>query len=430
MSINKNYSYILPLLFLGAAISGFIAGGFLGPLWQNSSFLPVAGFIKLLGSLFMNMLKIVVVPFIVTSMILGVSSVKNKENLGLTFKYSFVYYMTTTIIAVIIGLFVVHILQPGSVSGVEKFSAAGNQVTAIRWYDALYTTILSLVPSNIVMAAAKGEILGLISFSLVLGFILKLIGDKGRPVLDFTESLNEALMVLIRWIVLIAPIGIFAIICENAAISGGWGKIFSQLHALGKYFVTVCVGLIVHGIIILPVLLAIIGRKNPIQHVKQFSESLIMAFSTASSAAALPLTISNSIKNAKYSESTSRFVLPLGATINMDGTALYEAVAVVFVAQSFGIDLSFAQIAIIALTSTLAAIGAAAIPHAGLVTMVMVFSAADIPPEIASKGIAAILAVDWLLDRFRTTVNVWGDTIGCAIVDRFVNKNEKRISEK
>ena len=184
---------------------------------------------------------------------------------------------------------------------------------------------------------------------------------------------------------------------------------------LGKYVLSVVVGLAVHGIVVLPVLLMILAKRNPLKYLSHVAKALLTAFSTASSSATLPLTMEGVIDEARVSPRVGRFVLPLGATINMDGTALYEAVAVIFIAQSYGIDLSSGQMVIVFFTATLAAIGAAGIPEAGLVTMVLVLQAVGLPME----GIGIILAVDWLLDRFRTTVNVWGDCIGAAVIDRF-----------
>ncbi|MBN2724500.1 MAG: dicarboxylate/amino acid:cation symporter [Deltaproteobacteria bacterium] len=415
--------HLLPVLLMAGAVGGVVAGGVTSGFW-NGQHPAFTGSVHLVGELFMNLLKIMVIPFIVTSMILGVTSMGGQSALKRSFLTTLIFYFFTTVLAVITGLLLVTLISPGEVGNLSQSGTVASS-HPLKWYDALFSTIRSTVPSNIVMAAAKGEIIGVITFSILTGFGILHIGKKGKVLVEFTQSLNDVFTKLINWIIWIAPLGIFAIVFENTGLAGGFNGITSQLKGLGFYMLTVIAGLSVHAFLTLPLLLFLLTGRNPVSYALNFSQAIIMAFSTASSAATLPLTVKNSIENAKNSESISQLVLPLGATVNMDGTALYEAVAVVFVAQSFGMHLSFVAIGIIALTSTLAAVGAAAIPHAGLVTMVMVFSAADIPPEIASKGIAAILAVDWILDRFRTSVNVWGDAVGTAVVDRLGSRKTK-----
>jgi solute carrier family 1 (high affinity glutamate transporter) protein 1 len=215
----------------------------------------------------------------------------------------------------------------------------------------------------------------------------------------------------------LAPVGIFGLVAGRFGTAmevGGMQAFVEQLAAVGRYMVTVLVGLGIHGLLVLPLVLYFVARRNPFLYFRGMASALLTAFSTASSAATLPLTIETAQENNGVDERATQFVLPLGATINMDGTALYEAVAVIFIAQAMGIELSLMQQLIVVITATLAAIGAAGIPEAGLVTMVIVLRAVDLPLE----GIELILAVDWLLDRFRTTVNVWGDAVGAAVVER------------
>ncbi len=270
-----------------------------------------------------------------------------------------------------------------------------------------------LIPRNIFNAMIRMDILPLIIFSLLLGSVITVMGEKGKILADLFESFNNAFMILTGWILEIAPFGIMGLIGSKIGMEGGFANFVPELMAVGRYSFTVLMGLLVHGIVVLPIILIIFGKKNPWLYFKGVVTPLLNAFSSASSSATLPLTINDVEKNNGISPKTAGFVLPLGATINMDGTALYEAVAAMFIAQIYGIDLSFAQQVIIFLTATLAAIGAAGIPQAGLVTMVIVLKAVNLPVE----GIGIILTVDWLLDRFRTTVNVWGDSIGAAVVD-------------
>ena len=270
-----------------------------------------------------------------------------------------------------------------------------------------------LVPRNIFNAMIRMDILPLIIFSLLLGSVITMMGAKGKQLADLFSSLNDAFMILTGWIIEIAPFGILGLIGSKIGMEGGFKGFIPELIAVGKYSMTVLFGLFLHGVVVLPIILLMLGKRNPWQYFKGVATPLLNAFSSASSSATLPLTINAVEKNNNISSKTAGFVLPLGATINMDGTALYEAVAAMFIAQIYGIDLGFSQQLIIFLTATLAAIGAAGIPQAGLVTMVIVLKAVDLPVE----GMGIILTVDWLLDRFRTTVNVWGDSIGCAVVE-------------
>jgi Na+/H+-dicarboxylate symporter len=270
-----------------------------------------------------------------------------------------------------------------------------------------------LIPRNVFDAMARMEILPLIVFSLLLGAALSVLGERVRPTIEVISTLNDAVMLLVNWIMIIAPVGIFGLIAPRIGRAGGFGGFLPELLALGKYSLTVLIGLAIHGFIILPLILKILGRRSPATYAKGVGPALMNAFSTASSSATLPLTMKGIREENNISNRTASFVLPLGATINMDGTALYESVAAIFIAQVYGIPLSPVMQVVIFLTATLAAIGAAGIPEAGLVTMVIVLKAVGLPIE----GIGLLLAIDWLLDRFRTTVNVWGDSVGAGVIE-------------
>jgi Na+/H+-dicarboxylate symporter len=280
---------------------------------------------------------------------------------------------------------------------------------AVGFQDILF----SFVSDNIVRSMADMEILPVIMFSLVLGAVLTTIGERGKPVIAFFEGLNEAIMKMVLLLMFVAPVGIFGLVAARFATAGNVGDI---IGGLGKYVGTVLLGLGIHGLIVLPVTLWLLGGRDPLPYAINMGPSLLTAFSTASSSATLPLTIECVEERNQVSRRAAYFVLPLGATINMNGTALYEAVAALFIAQALGIELGMGQQVIVLITATLAAIGAAGIPEAGLVTMVIVLRAVDLPLE----GIGLILAVDWLLDRFRTAVNVWGDACGAGVIDRFL----------
>jgi len=389
-------------------IIGIIAGIILGSLmgwWLGEGMLWSA----VLGTLFINALKMIVVPLIVTSMITGVISLGDVRRLGRTGIKTLLYYIVTTCIAVTIGIILVNIIKPGVVGESISLPAAMDQ----PGHYSIIDVILGMVPPNIVHAMSETKVLPLILFSLVLGGVITTMGDRGKPLSDFFRAANEAIMKFVHIIMLFAPIGVFGLIAGKFAEAGG-AEFGVELAKLGKYFVTVLIGLSIHAVIALPVILKFFGRQRPLRFAGNMVQALITAFSTASSSATLPVTMECVEEGNKVNQKASSFVLPLGATINMDGTALYEAVAAIFIAQIYGIDLTVGQQIVVFFTANLAAIGAAGIPQAGLVTMVMVLQSVNLPVE----GIASILAVDWFLDRFRTTVNVWGDSIGAAVIDQ------------
>ncbi|MFH1754780.1 MAG: dicarboxylate/amino acid:cation symporter [Candidatus Latescibacterota bacterium] len=357
-----------------------------------------------IGLIFIKLLKMLIIPLILASMVVGVAKVGDIRKLGGLGGRTFVFYISTTFASVIVGLIAVNIIKPG-----------GNEPLAGEVPEAAYSVlsaggiILNMIPDNPIRAMANMDILPVIVFALLLGAVLTTLGGKARPLVEFFDSLNDAMMRLADWIIQLTPIGVFALLAKVVAETGP--GIFANL---GKYMVTVLIGLSIHACVTLPVILLVIGRVKPRKFIRHVAPALTTAFSTASSSATLPLTLDCVTKRAGIPGKVSRFVLPLGATINMDGTALYESVAAVFIAQVYGIDLTLTQQVIIFLTATLAAIGAAGIPSAGLVTMAIVLKAVGLPLE----GIGMILAVDRILDMCRTAVNVWGDTVGCAVVAR------------
>ncbi len=279
--------------------------------------------------------------------------------------------------------------------------------------ETLKDVLLGLAPNNIVKAMAETKILPIIVFAMIFGAILTTLGEQGKPVIDFFIGANETILKFVQLLMLIAPLGIACLIAGKLGNAGGIEKFGLEFKKIGYYAVTVMAGLLIHAVIILPLILKFFAKRNIITYAKGMSTALLTALSTASSSATLPVTIKCAEDNNQVSPKAAGFVLPLGATINMDGTALYEAVAAIFIAQLYGIDLSTGHLFIIFLTATLAAIGAAGIPEAGLVTMVIVLEAVGLPIE----GISMILMIDWFLDRCRTTINVWGDSIGAAFID-------------
>jgi solute carrier family 1 (neuronal/epithelial high affinity glutamate transporter), member 1 len=396
-------------------IIGIILGVILGAV--VGSFLPELG-VKLgfLGTLFLNALKMIVLPLIVVSITLSIMKVGNLGSLGLKTLF---YYLITTGIAVFIGILVVNIIHPGDGSMVLT-GQMPDIVSSKENMSLVDVLLLKFVSPNLFNSAEEFEILPLIIASILFGAAFASLGKESKVMVEVFTILDKAIMKIVNWIMIFTPIGIFSLIAQRIGMEGGGGAVIELAMEIGKYVLSVVVGLSIHGFIVLPIILILFAKRNPLEYVQNLGKALLTAFSTASSSSTLPLTMEGVIDEAKVTPKVGRFVLPLGATINMDGTALYEAVAVIFIAQSYGIDLSIAQMVVVFFTATLAAIGAAGIPEAGLVTMVLVLQAVGLPME----GIGMILAIDWLLDRFRTTVNVWGDCVGAAVIDRFENGNK------
>jgi Na+/H+-dicarboxylate symporter len=385
---------------------GMLAGGICG--WAFGERMLA---VKFLGDLFLNALKMMIVPLIVASMISGVASLGDVRRLGRTGLVTIGYYFLTTGVAVAIGIILANLIQPGA--GVTPTAHELPSMVGEKTYTVV-DVIVNMIPENVFAAAAETNVLPLIVVALVFGGILTTLGEKGKPVIRFFEGVNAAVLKLVYLVMMFAPVGVFALVSTKLGAAGGGEAFWGELYKLGKYAFTVIAGLAIHGLIVLPLLLFLLGRRNPFKYAFNMLTAFATAFSTSSSAATLPVTMRLVETRNKVSNEAASFVLPLGATVNMDGTALYEAVAAIFIAQAYGIDLTAAQQVVIFFTATLAAVGAAAIPEAGLVTMVMVLTAVGLPVE----GIGAILAIDWFLDRCRTTVNVWGDTVGAAAVDR------------
>lgn len=381
-----------------------IVAGFLSSYIWGESMTAVAW----IGEFFLTALKMLIVPLVVASVITGVAGLGDVRKLGRLGGISVAYYACTTLMAVTIGLIMANLWQPGVGVPLGDLGEPARKAGDVGITD----LILSLVHPNIVAAAADLKLLPIIVFCIFFAAALTTLGERGKPVIGFFDALNEGMMKLVEWLMWLAPIGVFALIAARLGAAGGGEAFFAQLAGLAKYALAVISGLLAHSFV-LCLLLILLARRSVGEYVGHMATALLTAFSTASSSATMPLTMEGT-KNAEVPDSARRFVIPLGATINMDGTALYEAVAVLFIAQAMGLDLTFGQQLLVLVTATMAAIGAAGIPEAGLVTMVIVLEAVGLPLE----GIGLILAIDWFLDRCRTTVNVFGDAVGAAVVGR------------
>ncbi|MFL2916032.1 MAG: dicarboxylate/amino acid:cation symporter [Nitrospinia bacterium] len=397
------------LLYL--MITGIVLGIFSGWMY-GSKMLSV----EWIGEMFLDALKMLVVPLIISSMIVGIAGLGDIRKVGKTGLIALGYFMMTTCMAVAIGLVMVNIIEPGvavemTVEQVPE-KVAGKEAVGIT--DILKT----FVSPNLVQSMVKMDILPLIIFSLIFGGVLTTLGEPGKRAIEFFDTINSAIMKIVHLLMYFAPFGVFALIASKLGAAGGGDLFLAELAKVGKYAATVISALLIHGIVVLPIILYLTTYRSPFIYFKNVTEALTTAFSTASSSATLPVTIECAEKNNRVSRKSALFVLPLGATVNMDGTALYESVAALFIAQMMGIHLGFGEQLIVFLTATLAAVGAAGIPEAGLVTMVMVLQSVGLPLE----GIGMLLSIDWFLDRCRTTVNVWGDSIGASVVDSLEEK--------
>jgi Na+/H+-dicarboxylate symporter len=392
----------LLLAILTGAITGILCGWFFGEAMKS---------IAWLGKLFLDALKMTIIPLIMAAVISGVTSLGDVRKLGKVGGFTVLYYAITTALAVLIGLIIVNIIQPGI--GVSLLSDSIPDKVPSREAIGFADIILSLVSPNLIASAAETKLLPLIIFCLLFAAALTTIGDKGKVVINFFDGLNEVMMKIVIWIMYFAPIGIFALIASRLGQAGGGSAFWQEISSVGLYILTVIIGLGIHFIVLLSIL--IIFTRRGLEYLLSMLRALLTAFGTASSSATLPLTMECAIE-AGVDKRAVKFVLPLGATVNMDGTALYEAVAVMFIAQAYGFSMGLTEQTIIFITATLAAIGAAGIPQAGLVTMVIVLTAVNLPLE----GIGMLLAVDWFLDRLRTMVNVWGDSTGAAVIEKLL----------
>ncbi|MBI1194533.1 MAG: cation:dicarboxylase symporter family transporter [Gammaproteobacteria bacterium] len=405
------HATILLILIASAVVLGILSGWFWGTAMTE---------IAWIGRLFLDALKMLIVPLILAAVISGVASLGDVRRLGRTGGITVSYYALTTAIAVFTGLVMVNLIQPGI--GIDLSGAASTEHITGREPAGISDILLSLISPNIVAAAANAQLLPLILFAILFSAAVTTLGDRGEPVIAFFNGVNEAMMKLAIWLMYLAPVGIYALVASRLGTAGGGQAFLDQLIAVGWYVLTVIGGLTVHFIVPCLILFFVAGRGR--DYVVTMLRALLTAFGTASSSATLSMTM-ECVRENGVDDRAARFVLPLGSTVNMDGTALYEAVAVMFIAQAYGVALSVGQQAVVFVTATLAAIGAAGIPEAGLVTMILVLNAVHLPLE----GIGLLLTVDWFLDRFRTTINVWGDAVGAAVVHRFLPNGEPNVDQ-
>jgi proton glutamate symport protein len=389
-----------------ALIAGATAGFLLGDTVLH---------IEFLGTLFLKALKMVIVPLIATSIISGVAGIGDQGNLGRLGGKTLVYYLSTSLLAVLTGLLLVNLLQPGAGAELGLQQEPEQLASSMAQFGdspaaAVKRLFLNMVPANPIRAMVEGEILQDIVFCLLLGACITRLASPHREALTrLAQGGFDAMMGVTHLVIAFAPVGIFALVAKTVAITG-----FGAFVDLAVYAACVLVGLAFHAAVSLPLILLLVARVHPLRHLQAMAPALLTAFSTSSSSATLPVTLECLEKRAGVSNRIASFVVPLGATVNMDGTALYECVAAMFIAQAYGIDLSFSQQFLVVITALLASVGAAGIPMAGLVMISVILTAVGLPLE----GLGLILAVDRVLDMCRTTVNVWSDSCGAAVIGR------------
>ncbi len=375
-------------------------------------FKDVALMLKPVGTLFINMIKMLIVPLVFATLVTGITSMEDLSKMRRIGIKTFSIYLITTAIAVAIGLAFGILFEPGS--GVALSNTAA---VAVKKAPPLIDTLLALVPTNPIDSLTKGDILQIIVFAIFLGISINLAGEKGRPVAAFFESFSETMFKMTEIVISFAPIGVFGLM---AWVSASYGV--DVLLSLAKVIACVYIASMIHMALTMGGGIALFAKLNPIRFFKGILSAQTVAFTTTSSSGTLPITTSNTIHNLGVSKPIASFVLPLGATINMDGTAIYQGICVMFVAQAFGVDLTFANYLTIILTATLASIGTAGVPGAGLIMLSLVLTSVNLPLE----GIAIIAGIDRILDMARTTVNVTGD----AMTSVLIAKSEGELDEK
>lgn len=407
-------------------------------------------YVQFLGDIFLRMLKTLIIPLLVASIVAAIGSL----DLSLSKKIGFRaigYYAMTTMLAVIQGVILVTLIQPGGGQPTEIFRAGSSRnVTTV---DTLLDLVRNMFPPNLIQACIQqyrtvltyeenstadiknlltwkieGEytdgpnVLGLVIFSVALGIAVGQLGKVGLPLLRVFESLGETMMTITTWVIWLSPVGVFFLVVAKILEMESIAVVIGQL---GWYFMTVLTGLLIHGFVVVPFIYSFFTRKLPFKFIANMSQAIVTAFGTASSNATLPISMTCVEEKNHVDVRVSRFIMPIGATINMDGTALYEAIAAIFIAQLRNVPLSLGHIFAVSLTATMASIGAAGIPQAGLVTMVMVLDTVGLPAE----DVTLIIAVDWLLDRFRTTVNVLGDALGAGLINDLSKDDLDKLPE-
>lgn len=402
MKATERFRFPLHYQILTALVLGFVFGYFL-PEWTN--------YTNWAGVIFLRLLNLIVIPLILCSIIIGVSSLSKGESIGKITLKTLLFYLGTTMLAILTGFFLITWFKPGAGLPLNLPENAQNlNVTPEKISDIL----LNIVPKNIFEALAQGQLLPIIFFAFIFGYFMTKTRMESQSFLrNFFDSFLDVIMKITVFVIKLAPYGVFSIASREIARQVQLGNDVNDLiQRLGIYVIIVIAGILFHGLVTLSLILRFVGKVNPLKHLKNMATPLVTAFSTSSTNATLPVTMKAVEENNGVSKKVIGFTIPLGATVNMNGTALYECVAVLFIAQVYGIQLTLVQQVLVVFTSLLAAIGSAGIPMAGIVMMVVILKTVGLPVE----GIGLILPVDRLLDMFRTSLNTYGDTCAAVVI--------------
>ncbi len=409
--ISLNTQILLGTLF------GILSGLWFAMLGQESSVTQNTLYAaKLVSTLFIDLLRMVLIPLVFTSIVVGVANLRSHQQMNRVWQGTLFFFFSTMALSVVLGLTAANLLQPGSGLQIAMFQDAmqGFQATQMSLPD-FFAHFLHSLFQNPIAALAQGNVLAVVIFALLLGIALVVGGERYRNILTLMQEFLELILMLVGWIMRLAPFGIMALLLQLVATQDT-----GLLTTMTKFMAIVIGTTLLHGVVVLPLILYLITGMTPIKFWLGAREALITAFATSSSAATLPVTLRCAEQHLHVKRDVAGFVIPLGATMNMDGTALYEAVAALFIANLVGIELSLLQQVIVFLTAMLAAIGAPGIPSAGMVTMVVVLQSVGLPVE----AIAILLPIDRILDTVRTTVNVEGDLVGSLVVQKWIRQDK------
>ncbi|MCG9729710.1 dicarboxylate/amino acid:cation symporter [Shewanella sp. Isolate13] len=416
MSATKTKKLGLTSKILIGMFTGIILGLLLRNLFPESDFIKeyiTEGFLNVIGTIFISSLKMLVVPLVFISLVCGTCSLSEPSKVGRLGGKTIAFYLFTTAIALSTAILVAIAIHPGNASMVTE----GMQFD-VKQAPNLSDVIINLVPTNPLHAMSEGNMLQIIIFAVIFGFAISHIGERGARVAALFNDLNEVIMRVVTLIMQLAPYGVFALMAKLALTLG-----METFGSVVKYFFVVLGVLLVHAFVVYPTLLKVFSGLNPFTFIRKIRDVQLFAFSTASSNATLPVTIETAEHRMGVDNKIASFTLPLGATINMDGTAIMQGVATVFIAQVFGIELTITDYAMVVVTATLASIGTAGVPGVGLIMLAMVLNQVGLPVE----GIALIIGVDRLLDMVRTAVNVTGDTVATVVIAKSENEFNEAI---
>ena len=412
-----------------AGLSGYLVNRSIAAGVQDPSVLGISiiGFFDYIGTVFLNALRMIIVPLIFSSIVIGVAGIGSGGNLGALGGKTLLFYAATTLAAIMVGLILINLVGPGYIDGepvgeMLALDGSGDELVAIaegRGPGDVAKVLQSMVPPNIIKAAAEGQMLGIIFFALLFGyFMTHLTHDLAEPLFKFWDGVFHVMMRMTEWIMLFAPIGVFGLVAKVVAEAG-----FGAVRPLAVFAFTVIAALLIHATVVLPLLLRFVGKVSPYKMFPAMAPAMLTAFSTASSSATLPITMECVEENVGVSNKISSFVLPLGATVNMNGTALYECAAAMFLAQAYGLDLTFGIQFVIVVTALLTSIGVAGVPSASLVAIAIILAAVGLPIE----AIAYLMVFDRILDMARTSVNIFGDSC-CAVIVARLSGEETNIA--